>query len=307
MRNPRSADPKANLVPLVPKGSREIRVTPGSQVAKAPRATPAIPATWESKASLESRDPQAHKAQAEKPVSADSRVPAVIRVQRVPKAQQDRPVRRAPRGEGQRAVQVLRIQYWQAPTLPGPYLSAGTKDRDAGAITLEPLAKYDPLGNIIPALAREIPTVQNGSVSEDFTSITWTLKDGIKWSDGNSMTAADVVFTWRYCAHEATGCTAASAFAGISDVRALDHRTVRITFDGPKPYPYTAFVSTGQPQSSARRNSRIASARPLPPAMRKTSLLWAPVHIALPHSKPMRTPPTSATPSTMARPLTSTG
>ena len=150
-------------------------------------------------------------------------------------------------GEGQRAVQVLRIQYWQAPTLPGPYLSAGTKERDAGAITLEPLAKYDPLGNIVPALAREIPTVQNGGVADDFTSITWTLKDGIKWSDGSSMTAADVVFTWRYCAHEATGCTAASAFAGISDVRALDHRTVRVTFDGPKPYPYTAFVSTGTP------------------------------------------------------------
>ena len=143
--------------------------------------------------------------------------------------------------------QVLRIVYWQAPTLPGPYLSGGFKDRDAGAITLEPLAKYDPLGNIIPALAREIPTVENGGVADDFTSITWTLRDGLRWSDGSPMTADDVVFTWRYCTHEETGCTASSAFAGISSVRALDNRTVQITFDSPKLYPYTAFVGTGTP------------------------------------------------------------
>ena len=53
---------------------------------------------------------------------------------------------------------VLTILYWQAPTLPGPYLSGGTKDLDAGAITLEPLAKYDPDGNLVPALAAQIPT-----------------------------------------------------------------------------------------------------------------------------------------------------
>ena len=46
---------------------------------------------------------------------------------------------------------MLTLHYWQAPSLPGPYLSPGFKDRDAGAVTLEPLAKYDPDGNIEPA------------------------------------------------------------------------------------------------------------------------------------------------------------
>ena len=57
---------------------------------------------------------------------------------------------------------VLTILYWQAPTLPGPYLASGYKDADAGAVTLEPLTKYDPDGHLVPALAAAIPTLDNG-------------------------------------------------------------------------------------------------------------------------------------------------
>ena len=142
---------------------------------------------------------------------------------------------------------VLTILYWQAPTLPGPYLAAGYKDRDAGAITLEPLASYDPEGNLVPRLAADIPTLTNGGLSEDLMSITWTLREGLKWSDGSDVTADDVVFTWRYCVDEATGCTAHSAFTGIASVEAVDELTVRITFEAPTTYPYNAFVSAGSP------------------------------------------------------------
>ena len=153
-------------------------------------------------------------------------------------------------GEGDRE-EVLTLLYWQAPSLPGPYLSGGFKDRDAGAITLEPLAHYGPDGALVPALAEEIPTTENGGVSTDQLSITWRLKEGVKWSDGSDMTAEDVVFTWRYCTHEATGCTAEDAFTGIASVEALDKHTVRITFEEPTPYPYDAFVSAGTPIISA--------------------------------------------------------
>ena len=142
---------------------------------------------------------------------------------------------------------VLIILYWQAPTMPSSYLSSGTKDRDAGAVMLEPLAKYSPDGNLLPALAAEIPTIANGGFSEDLMSITWKLKDGLKWSDGSDMTADDVVFTSRYCMDEETGCTAHSAFDGISSIDAVDGLTIKITFDTPTPYPYNAFVGAGTP------------------------------------------------------------
>ena len=142
---------------------------------------------------------------------------------------------------------ILAIVYWQAPSVAGPYQSGGYKDRDAGAITLEPLAHYDPDGVLVPALAEEIPTRENGGLADDALSITWRLKDDLKWSDGSEMTADDVVFTWRYCIDEGTGCTAKDVFAGISAVEALDSRTVRISFEAATPYPYQAFVSAGSP------------------------------------------------------------
>ncbi len=146
---------------------------------------------------------------------------------------------------------VLTVLYWQAPSTPNPYLSGGYKDRDAGAITLEPLANYDPDGILVPALAAEIPSIENGGISQDLTSITWNLRDNLKWSDGSSLTAADVVFTWRYCTDEATGCTASSAFTDVTSVKALDDLTVKITFHAPTPYPYTAFVGAGVPVLSS--------------------------------------------------------
>ena len=152
-----------------------------------------------------------------------------------------------PQTETPAEEKVLTILYWQAPTLPGPYLSSGTKDTDAGAVTLEPLAKYDPEGNLVPALAAQIPTLENGGVSQDSLSITWNLKEGLKWSDGSDMTAEDVVFTWRYCVDEDTGCTSESSFDGVASVEAINHTTVKIAFNAPTPYPYQAFVGAGTP------------------------------------------------------------
>ena len=145
------------------------------------------------------------------------------------------------------AEKTLTLLYWQAPSVPGSYLSAGAKDVDAGAITLDPLAKYDPDGNLAPALAAEIPTLENGGFSRDLTSITWKLKEGLKWSDGSDVSAEDVVFTWRYCVNEETGCTSESSFDGIASVEALDSLTVKITFEASTPYPYQAFVGAGAP------------------------------------------------------------
>lgn len=140
----------------------------------------------------------------------------------------------------------LLLLQWQAVSQANPYLSTGTKDIQAGSLVLEGLAEYDTTGTIVPALATEIPTVENGGISEDLTSITWTIQDGVLWSDGTPLTADDAVFTWEYCTAEASGCIS-PAFESVTSVEAVDDVTVLITFDGPTPWPYVPFVGATEP------------------------------------------------------------
>ncbi len=141
----------------------------------------------------------------------------------------------------------VNILYWQAASILNPYLSGGTKDLHASSIILEPLARYDENGGLVPTLVDEIPTQANGGISEDLTSITWTLSEGILWSDGTPVTSADVVFTWEYCVHPDAGCNALSNFADVESVEAMDDSTVTVNFSVSKPFPYGPFVSQVSP------------------------------------------------------------
>ncbi len=136
----------------------------------------------------------------------------------------------------------VNIIYWQAPSILNPYLSSGTKDIQSSSLVIEPLARYDPQGNMVPYLAAEIPTLDNGGVSEDLTSVTWKIAPGIKWSDGSDFTAHDVKFTADYCMHPEGGCAQLTKYQGVTAVEALDDMTVKVTFDKPTPFPYGPFV-----------------------------------------------------------------
>ncbi|MBL1434855.1 MAG: peptide ABC transporter substrate-binding protein [Rhodobacteraceae bacterium] len=141
----------------------------------------------------------------------------------------------------------VNIIYWQAASIMNPYLSGGTKDINASSMVIEPLAHYDENGAMVATLVDEIPTVANGGVSADLTSITWTLSEGLLWSDGSAVTSADVVFTANYCMDETGGCQQLAKFGGVESVEAIDDLTVKITFDGPKPFPYGPFVGSTTP------------------------------------------------------------
>jgi peptide/nickel transport system substrate-binding protein len=141
----------------------------------------------------------------------------------------------------------VKLTFPQAVSIMTPYLSGGTKDVWASSMVLEPLAGNDPDGNLVPKMAVEIPTLENGGVSADMTSITWKLQPGLMWSDGTPVTADDAVFTWQYCTHPEGGCAQATKFEGVASVEAVDAGTIKVTFAAPKPNPYTAFVGSLSP------------------------------------------------------------
>lgn len=155
----------------------------------------------------------------------------------------------------------LTILYWQAVTILNPHLASGTKDFDGATVILEPFARRDQNDILIPYLAAEIPTTENGGVAADGTSVTWKLKDGLKWSDGSNFTIDDVIFTWQYCADEATACTTKTSFDNIANVEAVDATTVKITWKEATPNPYVSFVGpNGMVLQKAQFGSCIGAA-----------------------------------------------
>ena len=136
----------------------------------------------------------------------------------------------------------LKLLYWQAPTILNPHLSTGFKDAEAARITLEPLASFNNEGELIPFLAAEIPTVENGGVAADGKSVTWKLKQDVKWSDGTPFTAQDVVFTYEFISNPEVGAVSAGTYEVVESVEAIDEHTVKVNFKEVNPAWSLVFV-----------------------------------------------------------------
>ncbi|MDB9524855.1 peptide ABC transporter substrate-binding protein [Oscillatoria sp. CS-180] len=130
----------------------------------------------------------------------------------------------------QRSPTTLRLLYSRLPTTLNPHLAAGVQDFEAGRIVLEPLATANERGELVPILAAEIPTVDNEGLAADGKSVTWTLKSDVKWSDGEALTAEDVVFTFDFVSNSEVGAATAQYYEAVESVEAIDDQTVKINF-----------------------------------------------------------------------------
>ncbi|HEY1259582.1 MAG TPA: peptide ABC transporter substrate-binding protein [Stellaceae bacterium] len=135
----------------------------------------------------------------------------------------------------------LKTLFWQSPTLLNPHFAVGTKDQEGSRVFYEPLAAWDPDGNLTPVLAAQIPDGENGGVAADGKSVTWKLKDGVHWHDGKPFTADDVVFNWQYASDPATAATTIGSYKDIK-VEKVDPLTVKVQFAKPTPFWADAFV-----------------------------------------------------------------
>ncbi|MBI2527742.1 MAG: peptide ABC transporter substrate-binding protein [Candidatus Rokubacteria bacterium] len=136
----------------------------------------------------------------------------------------------------------LKALWWQGATLLNPHFAVGTKDQDGSRIFYEPLASWDPDGTLVPILAAEIPSIQNGGLARDGKSVTWKLKRGVSWHDGKPFTADDCVFNWEYAADPATAAVSIGTYKDVK-VEKVDSHTVKVLF--PKPTPFWADVFCG--------------------------------------------------------------
>ncbi|GGX94170.1 hypothetical protein GCM10010515_71280 [Streptomyces fructofermentans] len=114
--------------------------------------------------------------------------------------------------------------------------------------TLSPLLGYGKDGNskifdgllardadlkLTPALAEALP-----EIGDDGLTYTYTLRDGVQFSDGEPLTSADVVFTYETVLDEKTNNTSRSELDAIETVRADGDDKVVFTLK----YPYAPFA-----------------------------------------------------------------
>jgi peptide/nickel transport system substrate-binding protein len=91
----------------------------------------------------------------------------------------------------------LRLGVTDEPDALNPFFS-----HNAAADVIETLLfayvfRYDAHGNLMPEVAREVPTHANGGISRDNKTITLHIRPGLTWSDGAPLDARDLRFTWR--------------------------------------------------------------------------------------------------------------
>lgn len=81
------------------------------------------------------------------------------------------------------------------PSEPGtldPALAQGTHESWILQHSFEGLMTYDQDGNVVPGMAAEAP-----EISEDGLTYTFKIRDDVKWSNGDPITAHDFEFSWK--------------------------------------------------------------------------------------------------------------
>ena len=137
----------------------------------------------------------------------------------------------------------LVLGFYQEPELLNPLIRTQTVASWTGDFMESAVVEANPAGEFYAQLAEEVPTIQNGGVSEDGLTITLNLKQGILWEDGDEFTCDDVVFTWETTVHPESGAVSTVGWEDVESITCPDDYTVVIQFS--QFYaPYLAMLST---------------------------------------------------------------
>jgi peptide/nickel transport system substrate-binding protein len=95
------------------------------------------------------------------------------------------------------------------------------------------LVKLDDRERVIPDLATEVPSPSNGGVSADGRTITYHLRHGVKWQDGQPLTSADVAFTFSKLMDPNVNAPDSAPYTHIQRLTTPDDYTVVVRLKAP--------------------------------------------------------------------------
>lgn len=137
----------------------------------------------------------------------------------------------------------LRLISYQAATALAAHGGQGSKDAYAGSLIMEPVLTYDQEGIVQPLLVTEAPTLENGLLSDDLKIATFTFLPDLTWSDGEPVTAADLVFTWQWVTNPSNASINIDVWDTIESIETLDDKTAVVTFKQARVNWFEPFVS----------------------------------------------------------------
>jgi len=109
-----------------------------------------------------------------------------------------------------------------------PNITSDQSSHEIGGLIYSTLMRTDKL------LRPEGELAERWEVSSDELTITFYLRKGAKWHDGEEVTAADVDFTYRYMIDPKTPTAYAEDFRQVKRAEIIDPHTYRVTYE--KPY-----------------------------------------------------------------------
>jgi peptide/nickel transport system substrate-binding protein len=125
------------------------------------------------------------------------------------------------------SASTLHLSISSSPSRLNPILATDSASGEIASWVFNPLVEYDKDGKIIPRLAKSWHF-------EDNKTLIFKLKKGIKWSDGKSFDANDVIFTYKLITSPKVFTPYASEFRYIKNIKKLDDYTLKVTYK--KPY-----------------------------------------------------------------------
>ncbi|GMV05094.1 MAG: hypothetical protein AMXMBFR53_13740 [Gemmatimonadota bacterium] len=137
------------------------------------------------------------------------------------------------RGVSSDGRRILRVAYDREIDVLNPLTSQNLVDIQFSM--MEGLVTTDDHNTYVPVLAHEIPTEANGLVvrnADGTLDMTWRLREGVRWHDGEPFTSADVCFTWRFVSSAGSQVYNRDQYLKILDCSEPDDRTVVFRWDG---------------------------------------------------------------------------
>jgi peptide/nickel transport system substrate-binding protein len=109
-----------------------------------------------------------------------------------------------------------------------PPLATDSASRGVAGLIYNGLVKYDANLNLVGDLA------ESWDISPDGLTITFKLRRGVKWHDGQPVSAQDCLFTYRLMVDPKTPTAYSGDYLQVKKAEAVDDYTFRVTY--PKPF-----------------------------------------------------------------------